>query len=147
MDSRLELFITTGLVIIFVGVGAFLIHKYSDRLFKSRENPPLDEIAAAAQIALDDLASGKEWQNAIIGCYVRMNRAVGIVHGLERDHDMTPSEFARRLEQVGLPGGAVGGLTILFERVRYGTYEVTQTDIQEAVVCLREVVQACEGDP
>lgn len=143
VDSRLELFITLGIVVVFVGVGAFLLHKYSDRLFRPQENPPLDEIAAAAQVALDDLASGKEWQNAIIGCYVRMNRAVGAGRGLEREQDMTPSEFARRLAQAGLPSGPVERITRLFERVRYGAHEATQTDIQEAVGCLREVVQAC----
>jgi hypothetical protein len=143
VDNQLELIITIVVVVVLVGLGAFLIHKYSAHLFRSRESQPLDEIAAAAQVALDDLASGKEWQDAIIGCYVRMNISVGIRRGMEREPDMTPSEFAQHLEQAGLPGGAVGRLTRLFERVRYGVHEATQADIQEAVNCLTEVVQAC----
>jgi hypothetical protein len=56
---------------------------------------------------------------------------------------MTPSEFAARLEQAGLPAEPVQRLTRLFEKVRYGGLRSTPTEAEEAVACLRDILHAC----
>jgi hypothetical protein len=64
--------------------------------------------------------------------------------GLKRRIYITPSEFAVVLEKIGLPADAVRRLTALFERVRYGGKHSTRKDIDEAIACLSEIVEACQ---
>ncbi len=103
----------------------------------------LDAIRLIAQSSLDDIASGREWNDVIIQSYVRMNEAVMLRRGLQRSHAATPREFAQRLEEAGLPPHAVERLTRLFESARYGTKLSSQADINEAVACLNSILQAC----
>ena len=79
----------------------------------------------------------------ILDSYFRMSRAVQKWRGLARHQAMTPSEFAARLEQAGLPGEAVRGLTRLFESVRYGEHKSTPDEINEAVTCLSAILHHC----
>lgn len=104
---------------------------------------PLDDIANIARSSLDDLAAGRAWDDVILDSYFRMSRAVGKRRGLARHHAMTPSEFAARLEQAGLPGESVRGLTSLFEKVRYGAHTSTPDEINEAVTCLSAILHYC----
>lgn len=103
----------------------------------------LDDLAAIARSSLDDLASGQDWDDVIVGCYARMSDAVSRKRGLFRTQAMTPAEFARRLEKAGLPGDAVGRLTRLFEAVRYGGRKSSQNEINEAVSCLTAILHYC----
>jgi hypothetical protein len=75
-----------------------------------------------------------------------MNDAVNLGHGIRRQEAMTPSEFANRLESVGLPGDPVRRLTRLFEAVRYGAKKPGQDESHEATVCLNAIIAAC-GEP
>jgi hypothetical protein len=112
----------------------------------SRPGPvkdPLDDLAAIARSSLDDLKSGQDWDDVIIGCYARMSEAVSRKRGLFRPQAMTPEEFARRLEKAGLPGDAVRRLTRLFESVRYGGRKSSQNEINEAVSCLTAILHYC----
>jgi flagellar biogenesis protein FliO len=103
----------------------------------------LNDLAEIARSSLDDLASGREWGDVIIQSYVRMSDAVSERRGLFRAEAMTPREFADRLEFAGLPADAVKRLTRLFESVRYGGRESSQTDVHEAIACLNSILQAC----
>jgi hypothetical protein len=103
----------------------------------------LDALAAIARSSLDDLQAGRDWDDVIVGCYARMNEAVSRRRGLFRTQAMTPAEFARRLEQAGLPGDAVRRLTRLFEAVRYGGRVSSQREINEAVSCLTAILHYC----
>ena len=103
----------------------------------------LDDLAAIARSSLDDLASGQDWDDVIVGCYARMSDAVSRRRGLFRTQAMTPAEFARRLEQAGLPADAVRRLTRLFEAVRYGGRRSSQNEINEAVSCLTAILHYC----
>ncbi len=113
----------------------------------SRRASDLDLIRNIAQASLSDLAAGREWNDVIIQSYVRMNEAVGARRGLARHHAATPREFARRLEESGLPAYAVDRLTRLFESARYGGRTSSQTDINEAVACLNSILEACGQTP
>ena len=104
---------------------------------------PLEDLAVIAQSSLDDLAAGQDWDDVIVNCYARMSIAVSRKRGLVRKEAMTPAEFARRLEQAGLPGDPVRRLTRLFESVRYGAKQSNQNEINEAVSCLKAILHFC----
>jgi len=103
------------------------------------------EIADIARDTMQHLSRGQNLEDAIIECYVRMNETVNTRRGLRRALGMTPTEFARRLESMGLPATAVHRLTTLFERIRYGGKASTLDDLRDAKACLSSIVQACEG--
>jgi len=111
----------------------------------SEEEVSLSELQHIAQSTLDDLASGRDWEDAVIRCYERMIEAVGRQRGLYRKQGMTAAEFAGYLEMVGLPSQSVQRLTHLFEAARYGAKRSSQADASEAVACLSAIVAAC-GD-
>ena len=104
---------------------------------------PLDEIARIARSSLRDLTSGRESTDVIMNCYFRMSAVVADKRRLQRGASMTPAEFAIRLEQAGLPGEAVKGLTRLFEHVRYGGHRTDPKEINEAVACLTTILHYC----
>ena len=103
--------------------------------------PSLERIA---QEAIEDLQSGKDWSRTVEGAYLRMVETVQARRGLHRSRHITPTEFSAILVQVGLPVVAVQRLTLLFEHVRYGGKRSTRKDIDEAVNCLTEIVDACQ---
>jgi hypothetical protein len=106
---------------------------------------PVREIGDIARDTMQHLSSGQNLEDAIIECYVRMNETVATRRGLRRMQAMTPTEFAMRLESMGLPAVAVHRLTTLFERIRYGGKASTLDDVRDAKSCLGSIVQACEG--
>ncbi len=126
-----------------LALGWILGRRLRPLLFRTPERPPLEELAAAARASLDDLSAGRGWDDAILACYVRMNEAVSRKRGLHRADDMTPAEFAARLEQAGLPAGPVVRLTRLFESARYGAHHATTRETDEAVSCLTAILRFC----
>jgi hypothetical protein len=111
-----------------------------------RSDSNSDLFGAIAQSSLQDLAAGRDWSDVIIQSYVRMSEAVSSRRGMQRAPAVTPSEFAARLEQAGLPALAVSRLTRLFESARYGAHASSQLEVNEAVACLNSILQAC-GQP
>ena len=109
-----------------------------DRSQSIREN-----IADIARETLDEIAGGRDFGDTVTICYLRMNEAVNSGHGIRRQEGMTPSEFANRLESVGLPGDPVRRLTRLFEAVRYGARKPGVDESHEATVCLNAIITAC----
>lgn len=107
---------------------------------------PLSEIARIARSSLRDLTSGRNSTDVILNCYFRMSDVVSDKKNLQRGLAMTPTEFAIRMEQSGLPGDAVQRLTRLFEGVRYGGQRPGPKEINEAVACLTTILQYC-GEP
>ena len=141
-SNLLLLFISFAVVLFFVFI-IWMIYLWR------RSQPPvmhiqsLGEIGEAARIAMEDLAAGMDERDAVIRCYSRMNEIVMRSHHMERGASRTATEFALKLEAVGLPGDSVRKLTHLFEAVRYGTYASRQLEIEEAKECLAEIAQYC----
>jgi hypothetical protein len=104
---------------------------------------PLDEIGLIARDSLDELYAGKSWDDVIVDCYVRMSRVVAVRRGVLRQESMTPGEFAERLEMTGIPSNAVRRLTSLFESVRYGAGKSSRQEIDEAMNCLKSILNYC----
>jgi Domain of unknown function (DUF4129) len=111
---------------------------------KSRYAGSLVEFERITRATLDEIQSGKDWEDAVVQCYIRMGKTVNVRHKLARQAAMTPSEFAAQLVKAGLPAEAVRQLTLLFERVRYGAMESSQADVAEAVECLTVILRACQ---
>lgn len=133
----------TLLLIFVVGIlVVFIVNRAFDRFY--RPQPGMDEIAEIARTALTGLSDGEASKNVIIRCYLDMNRMVGEKRGLVRENASTPAEFAGQLARMGLPRGAVDGLTGVFERVRYGGKEADANEIEEAKRCLTLILRACE---
>ena len=128
--------VSLTVVLVFVGVGFFIY-----RMIRPARQPWMD-LARAARSALKDLSSGRSWDDTVISCYIRMNAAVSEQRGLHRQSATTPAEFARRLEQAGLPTDPVRRLTSLFEKARYGASSSNSDDVNEAVACLVSILQA-----
>ncbi len=136
--------VSLGLALLFLLVGWVLYM----RAQKEQSVAPLAEIAGIARRAIDELGGdGGSWDEAIAQCYIRMNQAVTAQRGLVRQVDMTPSEFAARMERSGLPGEAARALTRLFEQVRYGGMTPTQDDRNLALAALNAILRACGATP
>jgi hypothetical protein len=135
----LALYLISMAILLGLGVAGYL-------LYRRLQSPsrPLHEFSRAARSALEELASGADWGDSVISCYKHMNAAVSEHRGLFRKKAMTPTEFARRLEQAGLPSGPVRRLTILFEKARYSGRSSSTEDVNEAVACLSSILLAVE---
>ena len=63
--------------------------------------------------------------------------------GIQRQKAMTPREFEIELKEIGLPAEAVTRLTRLFEAARYNHSQSGHDADQEALQCLKAIVDAC----
>jgi hypothetical protein len=89
--------------------------------------------------ALADLATGHQWADVVMQAYTRMNEAVRVTRGLQRESSSTPREFAARLVHTGLPISSVDELTRLFESVRYGGRASDDAAALRAAACLESI--------
>lgn len=128
-------------VLFFAGLGFWLY-----RVFRPPKSQ-LWNLERAARTALKDLSAGRDWDDTVIQCYARMSEAIDQKRGLHRQQAMTPSEFATRLEQAGLPSDPVRRLTRLFEKARYGGRKSSREDVNEAVTCLTAILHAVGAQP
>lgn len=143
------LWLTSGVAILFAlalaasltGAG-YLALRFHRR---SPDRPP-GELAQKAQDALRSLYAGEDLRDTILRCYCEMIRLAEERRGLRRGAEMTPREFEQYLQAEGLPGEPVRRLTRLFEQVRYGAKITGEEEQQEAIACLRAIVEAC-GEP
>jgi hypothetical protein len=109
----------------------------------STTDSSIKKLAGIARSSLHDLSSGRDSTDVIMNCYYRMSDVVSDKKQIDRNSSMTPSEFAIRLEQAGLPADAVRRLTRLFESVRYGKHRSDSTAVNEAVACLTTILHHC----
>lgn len=119
------------------------------RLARRRAPQPTaaDPIERAAQEALDQIAAGDDWRNAVIACYEQMAATLAQERAITRPLSTTAREFETQLQQRGLPTGPVQRLTRLFEQVRYGRLEPAVRDEREARDCLAEIAAAARRAP
>jgi hypothetical protein len=131
-------FVTLMILVVIAGGWGWMVWR------TRKKKAPYQELAEIARSALADIEEGKDWGNAILNAYHRMNHAVAIWRGIHRQASMTPAEFADFLTSAQLPSQAVRRLTLLFEQVRYGSKPTTQAEIQEAVECLTAIMNYCQ---
>lgn len=128
-------------VLFFAGVGFWFY-----RILRPPKSQ-LRNLARLARTALKDISAGRNWDDTVIQCYARMSETIDEKRGLHRQQAMTPSEFAIRLEQAGLPSDPVRRLTRLFEKARYGGRKSSREDVDEAVTCLTAILHAVGVQP
>ncbi|HEY5158280.1 MAG TPA: DUF4129 domain-containing protein [Anaerolineales bacterium] len=131
-------FVALVFILVLAGVGGWVFWS------RRKLHAPYESLAEIALSALEEIEAGKDWGDAIVNSYLRMNKAVAEWRGIHRTASMTPAEFAEYLTSTHLPQEAVSQLTTLFERVRYGEKESTPKDIQEAVECLTTILDYCQ---
>lgn len=125
-------------------LGIFLVGWWLWKLSsRARSHSIRENIAEIARETLDEIVDGRDIGDTVTICYLRMMDAVNSGHGIRRQEGMTPTEFANRLESVGLPGDPVRRLTRLFEAVRYGANKPGQDESREAMDCLNTIIAAC----
>jgi len=123
----------------FVLVGWFIY----TRQRRSGQRFAMQEVAEIAADALSQLHSDRNWDDAIVQAYIRMNEVVVAERGLIRQPGSTPSEFAHRMERIGLPAEAVRALTGLFEGVRYGAKTSSPAERDLAAAALKAILHHC----
>jgi ABC-type multidrug transport system fused ATPase/permease subunit len=144
ISGWISFLVALGVVLLFVLLFWRINRWWTLHMRTAESTRPLDEIAKAARRSLHNLSAGdSSVHDRIIQCYSDMSRVVSERQGLRREYAMTPSEFAERLENAGLPREPVSRLTRLFEAVRYGARTSTQNDIDEAVDCLTSILKYC----
>jgi hypothetical protein len=131
-------FVALAFILVLAGVGGWIFWS------RRKLGAPYESLAEIALSALQEIEAGKDWGDAILNSYQRMNKAVAEWRGIHRKESMTPSEFAQYLTLTHLPQEAVSKLTALFERVRYSEKKSSSQDIQEAVECLTTILDYCQ---
>jgi hypothetical protein len=131
-------FVALAFLLVLAGVGGWVFWS------RRKLDAPYESLAEIALSALQEIEAGKDWGDAIVNSYQRMNKAVAEWRGIHRKESMTPSEFSQYLTSTHLPQEAVTKLTALFERVRYGEKKSSSQDIQEAVECLTTILDYCQ---
>ncbi|MBN1484829.1 MAG: DUF4129 domain-containing protein [Chloroflexia bacterium] len=117
---------------------------YLGRRFR-RSTSTAELIAMEAQETLESLQSGQDLGDAVRRCYFDMIQVLRRQRGLGREQAVTPREFEHQLLQTGLPQQAVRRLTRLFESVRYGARTPGKEQEQEAIACLRAIIESVGG--
>lgn len=116
------------------------------RFRPSSEEPPTHAlIADEADRAVLALEAGAPVGAVVQQCYAAMVELLEQTRQAHRHRAMTPRDFAAHLARMGIRDDEVHRLTLLFERVRYGT-TVEDAELEaEAVDCLRQL--AASYDP
>jgi hypothetical protein len=140
VSPMLTYLVSMGVTLLFIALFIFLNRWWKRKQELLALGRPQEEIGVIARDSLDELYAGRSWEDVIVDCYVRMSRAVAARRGLIRQESMTPGEFAVRLEMTGLPADSVRRLTNLFESVRYGTGKSSRQEIDEAMNCLKSIL-------
>jgi hypothetical protein len=111
--------------------------------FRPRPSP-LKQMAIEVKKTIEDLRDGADLREGVIRCYYEMSRVINEQRGIKRRQAMTVREFEDQLEKAGLPGVHIELLTRLFEKVRYGAKDLDESEEQEALSCLNNILKACE---
>ena len=142
-------FVTRPPEALVVGVGALLLAALLIAGYwvwrgwrEARAPDALDRLAREAQAALRRLQAGEELSDVVLRCYLEMSRVLREHKGVRRERAMTPREFERRLEALGVRDEHVRRLTRLFEGVRYGAKGSSERERREAQACLAAIVRA-----
>jgi hypothetical protein len=100
----------------------------------------IDVLGLEAEKALRELKTGLGLKGVIIKCYRQMSLALEKEQGIERKESMTTGEFEILLETAGVPRDPTHQLTQLFEAVRYGNWQPSPFDEQNAIHCLEAIL-------
>ena len=104
-----------------------------------------DPLLQGAENAVNALKAGMDLRNVNIRCYLQMTRSLQEERGIERNYTLTVREFEGWLEFKGFPIDPVHQLTCLFEKVRYGKQQMSDSDEEKAIESLNEIILFCRS--
>jgi hypothetical protein len=98
-----------------------------------------EQLAESIEVLVDDLLDEPDPRRAVIAAYARMETLFAGA-GVTRHENETPREYLRRLV-VRMTGHAeaVERLTMLFERAKFGSTDVTSLMKRTAIAMLRQI--------
>jgi hypothetical protein len=132
---------TPSILLVLAGIGILVIVlALGARMIAERRKPAGGLWETAAEEALQALQDGEDVRKAILECYRRMSSALREEQNIERESSMTAGEFERLLTAKGVPPSPVHLLTALFEEVRYGRAEPSQSEVRDAVQSLEAIL-------
>jgi hypothetical protein len=105
----------------------------------------METVAGEAQSTIAAIESGADLKTVILRCYYQMVKALEAHHDLHRSKAMTPREFESYLAAAGFATDDVRRLTRMFEAVRYGGKDLSDSQEQQALEALRAFVRFCGG--
>lgn len=121
-----------------VGLLIFILFKRQIKTIKIE-----DQLLREAEQALAAIKTGMDFRNVILQCYIQMSHSLWQEQGIEREYNMTAREFEELLGSKGFPSAPVHQLTILFENVRYGYHQMSDSDEMIAIQSLNEIIDFC----
>jgi hypothetical protein len=139
--------VAIGVALLVVTIGALLLYSWRNRprLRWRRPDPDDTSFEALPDVAgavIDDAAAQRAElrrgapRNAIVQCWLRLERAVERA-GLERDDADTPAEFtARVLRHYAVDPGAIDALSTLYREARFSTHALGEPEREAAVAAL-----------
>ncbi|MBU0595462.1 DUF4129 domain-containing protein [Candidatus Bipolaricaulota bacterium] len=99
-----------------------------------------DEILESLANAAHRIRAGEDAYTVVLLCYQEMLRILSTAGRIDATY-LTPREFERRLQSIGLAGSAVTQLTDMFELVRYAR-RIDDTFATRALTCLNAIQEA-----
>jgi hypothetical protein len=130
-------FLLAGVAVVVVGV---LVAQLRRRGEKNLPHGRAEEILAPVRAAITFLRQGRNPTGVVEECYGRMLRAMAERSGIDPSA-LTPREFVRTLERVGIARDSISELSRLFEIVHYGHRE--ERDLAESALrCMTEICAA-----
>jgi hypothetical protein len=129
---------------VFILVTSFFIIKLLKKQMGSTQ--VVEQLVQEAQNAVNALKTGENLKNVIIRCYLQMSYALQEEQGMERSNNMTVREFENWLELKGVPRVPVRQLTHLFEKVRYGKMQLSESDEKTGIESLNEIIKYCRRE-
>lgn len=142
---RSRLLLVVALVIGFAAAGYFAV-----RLMRATpEAEPIQEglpeelrrdLAAATELAIEQLAREPDYRRAVIGCWAYLETALAR-HNHARPRHHTPLEYVRALvvDVPALPARALVRLAGRYEVARFSVHLVTREDRDTALSCLHDI--------
>ncbi len=87
-----------------------------------------EEISESVENAIADLKKGKDIESSVIRCYQKMCLILN-EHGMRYDKHMTPREFQNySIENLSLSKEIISNITKTFEKARYGSKSMDESD-------------------
>ena len=141
----LGLMLTGVLVLLVVGLVAMIVVLGRKDKGKGTARSLDDVLAGELDISLVELELTDAPRDAVIACYVRMERAL-MDAGVSRRRSDTPFEFIERaLAQADVPADSARRLTALFERARFSPHPTSVEMKAEAMATLEDVRTQLRG--
>jgi hypothetical protein len=125
--------------VVVVGIRDQLRRRADARPARRRRGAATEEMVAALDAGLQELATDRDPRGAVIACWVRLEQAAADAGTPRRPGD-TPGELVTRLlGEHAVDAGVLAGFAEVYRQARYATHVVDERMRAEAVAALHRV--------